>query len=144
MKIIQPSTPQEWQQYYDLRWRILRAPWNQPRGSEQDPTDQDAFHVFILSDDDQPLGAGRMHFVDDKTVQIRYMAVDNSAQRQGIGNILMNTLESEARINGAERVILNARDTALQFYLKNGYLILEKGEILFDNLPHTKMEKIFI
>ena len=142
MKIIQPTTPEEWQQYYDLRWRILRAPWNQPRGSEQDPTDDDAFHVFILSDEDQPLGAGRMHFVDDKTIQIRYMAVDESVQGRGIGNLLIKTLETEALKKGAERVILNARDSALPFYLKNGYKIVEKGETLYGLIPHTKMDKM--
>ncbi|MEJ2362384.1 MAG: thioesterase, partial [Gammaproteobacteria bacterium] len=31
-----PQTKQEWQAYFDLRWRILRAPWQQARGSERD------------------------------------------------------------------------------------------------------------
>jgi GNAT superfamily N-acetyltransferase len=142
MKIIQPNTPEEWEKYYDLRWRILRAPWKQPRGSEKDPTDEIAFHVFVLSDEDMPLGAGRFHFLDDKTVQIRYMAVDESAQRRGIGKILIHTLEAEAIKKGANRVVLNARDTALPFYLKTGYIIIGKGETLYGQIPHTKMEKV--
>lgn len=141
MKIIQPTTAEEWQSYYDLRWRILRAPWGQPLGSEQDPTDHDAFHVFILSDDNKPLGAGRLHFVDEKTIQIRYMAVDEAAQGQGIGNLLLKTIESEAINRGANQSILNARDTALPFYLKNGYQIMGIGENLYGQIPHTKMMK---
>ena len=30
-----PQTPEEFERYRDFRWRILRAPWNQPRRTEQ-------------------------------------------------------------------------------------------------------------
>lgn len=26
-----PASPSDWDIYFDLRWRILRAPWGQPR-----------------------------------------------------------------------------------------------------------------
>jgi len=26
-----PTSPDEWDAYFDLRWRILRQPWRQPR-----------------------------------------------------------------------------------------------------------------
>lgn len=36
MIIKSPQTRDEFFAYYDLRWQILLAPWNQPKGSEQD------------------------------------------------------------------------------------------------------------
>ena len=38
-----PRTGQEWQHYYELRWRILRAPW-QAHGPERDETDETSTH----------------------------------------------------------------------------------------------------
>ena len=142
MKIIQPSKPNEWEMYYDLRWRILRAPWNQPKGSEQDPTDKDAYHLLILSENGKALGVGRMHFKDKETIQIRYMAVDDTVQGKGIGRILMLNLEAEGIRHGAKIAVLEARDTALNFYLKLGYFAIGKGETKFGLIPHTHMRKI--
>ena len=36
MKVLEPKTKEDFKKYYDLRWRILRKPWNQPRGSEKE------------------------------------------------------------------------------------------------------------
>ncbi len=35
IEIRSPKTELEWVNYYDLRYRILRQPWNQPIGSEK-------------------------------------------------------------------------------------------------------------
>ena len=43
--VASPRTPKEFEEYYDLRWRILRAPWQQPRGSEKDDWEHLADHV---------------------------------------------------------------------------------------------------
>ena len=34
--LAEPRTTQEWESYFDLRWRVLREPWGQARGSERD------------------------------------------------------------------------------------------------------------
>jgi hypothetical protein len=36
-----PNTTEEFQKYRDLRWKILRAPHNQPRITEQDDAGTD-------------------------------------------------------------------------------------------------------
>ena len=40
VEIRSPKTTDEWQEYYDLRYRVLRQPWNQPRGSERNEGDK--------------------------------------------------------------------------------------------------------
>ena len=45
-----PSIDAEWQAYFDLRWQVLRAPWNQPRGSEQDGLEDTSEHALIRDD----------------------------------------------------------------------------------------------
>src|SRR5437660_4239167 len=79
-----PASPAEWEAYFDLRWRILRRPWDQPRGSERDPLDDSAFHLLITGDDNaRALACGRLHLNSPSEAQIRYMAVDENVQGRG-------------------------------------------------------------
>ena len=141
MQIIQPATPEEYRQYYDLRWRILCAPWNQPRGIERDQSDATSIHLMAINDDGSLLGAGRLHFNSATEAQIRYMAIDAAHQRQGVGSHLLQALEQRAGQSGATAVILNSRDTALAFYSKHGYRSEGPGHLLFDSIAHVKMRK---
>ena len=54
MKITEPASAEEFEQYYELRWKILRAPWNQVRCSERDDDDKSSTHLMVL--DKTPIG----------------------------------------------------------------------------------------
>jgi len=71
------------------------------------------------------------------------MAVHPDYQRQGFGNMLMRHLEEESRQNGAKKIILHARESALNFYKKNGYKQIEQSYLLFGSIQHYLMEKCF-
>lgn len=141
MQIVQPATAEEYREYYDLRWRILCAPWNQPRGIERDPSDATSIHLMVIDDSGTVAGAGRLHFNSATEAQIRYMAIDTGHQRQGVGSHLLLALEQQASESGAHEVVLNARDTALAFYRKHGYRSEGPGHLLFDSIAHVKMRK---
>ena len=68
-----PRTPAEWENYFDLRWRVLRAPWNQPRGSEKDDRETDSEHLMIVGPDSSALAVGRLHFNTPTEAQVRFM-----------------------------------------------------------------------
>jgi hypothetical protein len=123
MKVGKPRTKKEYQKYYDLRWRILRKRWNQPRGSEKDELEGQSIHLMAY-EKGKPLGVGRVHFNSSKEAQIRYMAVEEGLQGKG-----------------ANHIILNARESAVGFYKKQGYRIVRKASTLFGVIPHYKMRK---
>ena len=75
-----PASPAELDAYFDLRWRILRQPWNQPRGSERDSRDQSAFHLLVIDDNSKVLACGRLHLNSPSEAQVRYMAVNEDVQ----------------------------------------------------------------
>ena len=141
MEIIEPSTPDEHRRYYELRWKILRAPWNQPRGSEQDELEQSSNHLMVIDDRQAVIGVGRLHFNTISEAQIRYMAITTEQQRKGIGTLLLRALEDRARQLGAARIVLDAREQALGFYRKHGYELEGPGHMLFNTIPHIKMIK---
>jgi predicted GNAT family N-acyltransferase len=135
-----PGTGQEWQQYYELRWRILRAPW-QSGGPERDDTDDSSTHRMVCQPDGKVVAVGRLHQVDDATAQIRYMAVESSEQRRGYGSLLLDSLEQAAADMQLNSVILQAREGAVPFYEHHGYSVVEKTFLLFDEIQHYLMRK---
>lgn len=139
--VIEPSSPGELGEYYRLRWKILRAPWGQPPGSERDPLDECSTHVMAVNSAHEPLGVGRLHFNSISEGQIRYMAVATNHQRSGIGTLILETLETRARLLGATSIVLDARETAIGFYRKRGYVPTGPGHMLFRQIAHVQMCK---
>jgi N-acetylglutamate synthase-like GNAT family acetyltransferase len=135
-----PLTDEEFDKYYDLRWRILRAPWNQPKGSEKDELEGKSIHIIAINEG-EIVGCGRIHFNSIDEAQIRYMAVENELQGRGIGKLILNELEQKALEKGAKKIILNARENAVKFYDKNGYKIVKESHTLFGEIKHFLMRK---
>ena len=142
MIVTEPTSEKDFELYYDLRWRILRKPWNQPNGSEKDELEDKSIHAMVCEVDRVPIGVGRAHFNSDEEAQIRYMAVEEEWQGKGIGKMILSYLEGKIKEKGAKVIILNARDIAIKFYEKNGYEIVKEAHTLFDAIPHYRMRKI--
>lgn len=140
MIIKSPETPEEFEKYYYLRWKILRAPWNQPKGSEKDDLEKQSIHIIAV-ENDEVIGVGRAHFNSSSEAQFRYMAVDDQWQGKGIGKRILDELERPVIENGAMKIILHARDNAVKFYERNGYKIVKPSHTLFGVIPHYLMEK---
>ena len=142
MKIIQPATEQELKMYYDLRYEILRKPWNQTYASTKDEFENISLHVMMMNDNGKAVAAGRLQFNSSEEGQIRSMAVSGPEQGKGLGTKILLHLEDAARKKNFKRIILDARDGAVKFYLKNGYSIEGDSYILFDTIPHFRMKKV--
>ncbi|WP_300660599.1 GNAT family N-acetyltransferase [Fluviicola sp.] len=136
-----PKTQQEWDSYYDLRYRILREPLGKERGSERNEGDETATH-FALFENKELIAVARLDRVDETTCQARFVAVEAHLQGQGYGKKIMITLENEAVALGYRKLVLHARDYALPFYEKLGYTLVGPSYKLFDVLQHFEMFKI--
>lgn len=139
-RIVSPQSDEEFEKYYDLRWRILRQPWGQPKGSEKDELENKSFHIMVL-EGDRLIGVGRGHFNTGSQYQIRYMAVDENWRRKGVGTMILSRLQEQAARGGAGRIVLNAREGAVEFYEKRGFKIIEQAHTLFGCIRHFKMVK---
>jgi GNAT superfamily N-acetyltransferase len=144
MQLTAPRTPAEFAAYYDLRYRVLRAPWNQPPGSERADDDESpsTIHAMLTAPDGAVVGVARLHPSGPTQAQVRYMAVEPSFQGRGIGRQLINHLEAEARRQGLTECILHAREIAVPFYKSLGYEIVAPSHTLFGSIPHFLMHKL--
>jgi len=141
-----PQTPAEWDSYFDLRFDVLRAAWGQVKGSETDSDDDSSTHAAIFVPNTGCVAAGRLHHLLDRpgVGQVRYMAVHPEWQGKGLGSLILQYLESKAKFQGLNLVTLNARETAVPFYLKNGYSIISEGPLVWGLIPHKICTKSFI
>lgn len=149
IKITQPKTADEFKRYYHLRWRLLRAPWGQPEGSEIDTIEDQCFHVMAITgnvaasiaDNNVIIGVGRLQYNSADEAQIRYMAVAPGFERHGIGRQLVEAMEMQAKAMGHKTIVLDAREPAVDFYRKLGFTVTEKSYLLFDAIQHYRMTK---
>jgi len=135
-----PKTQEEWDSYYDLRYRILREPLGKERGSERNDGDENGIH-FALYDNNKLVAVARLDQVDQSICQARFVAVEANLQGKGYGREIMNALEDKAERLGYIKLILHARDYALPFYEKLGYNLVGPSYKLFDVLQHFEMYK---
>jgi len=142
----EPVEDDDWSQYFDLRWRILRAPWQQARGSERDENDFASStvlvkHVMAKDARGNIIGVGRIHQLNSGLAQIRYMAVEKEYRRQGIAATILQYLESAAVEWHCNRIFLNARLDIQSFYTHYDFKVAGEGELLFNNVQHVHLFK---
>lgn len=144
LAIRSPITKEEWDGYYDLRYRLLLKPLNQERGSEQHSGDGDEKNVHLAIFHPNIKAVARVDRLANGVTQARFVAVDEDVQRAGYGSILMEKAEEVAIARGEKttRMILHARDSCVDFYKrKHGYEVVEKSYLLFDTVQHYLMKK---
>ena len=141
-----PRTPAEWAAYYKLRYAVLRQPWQQPPGSERVPADDEpgTIHALLLAetaDAPEALAVGMLQPAGPAQGQIRFMAVAPAAAGTGLGQRVVAYLEAQARAGGLREIVLHSRETAVGFYEKLGYAVVEPSHLLFGEIQHFLMRK---
>lgn len=122
----------------ELRYTMLRAPWNQPLEPDAVPPLDD----LLAEHDGIAVGTGRLFpGRTPKEALLRGMSVRAEYRRLGIGQSLLTALEDRARGRGCDRLVANARTVYLRFYLDHGFRDIGDGPKLFDAIPHRRIEK---
>ena len=77
---------------------------------------------------------------DEPAVQLRGMAVSAAHRGRGLGAAMIAAGLEDARRRGAVLVWANARDSALDFYVANGFAVVGDGFRTTDtDLPHHRI-----
>ncbi|MFN8361268.1 MAG: GNAT family N-acetyltransferase [Candidatus Kapaibacterium sp.] len=122
-----------------LRYAVLRKPLGLVFTSEQLSEEHNEIHLRGLLDSTL-VCCLQLRPIDNHTVQMRQVAVDESYQSKGIGRALVEYCEQVARDEQFTEIILHARETAVAFYLKLGYEVY--GEPFIEvGIPHRNMRK---
>jgi predicted GNAT family N-acyltransferase len=123
---------------FEIRTRVFVDGQGVSLDEEIDGLDGACVH-FLARAGDEPVGTARLRTVEGAAKAER-VAVLDTHQGRGIGRVLMDALESEARRRGLRRVVLHAQVRVIPFYERLGYEafgpVFEEADI-----AHRKMEK---
>ena len=124
----------------DLRYEVLRKPWDKPKDTATDNLEADSVNAYI-EENDKIIACGRLQDNGGGLGQIRFMAVHPDYQGKGLGKLIVARLEEEAKAIGLKQLELQARENAVEFYKSCGYLVKEKTFKLWDLIQHYLMTK---
>lgn len=109
-----------YKQTVDLRYEILRKPLGL-RFSDEDLKNDKNDILFAYDEDGIIAGTCILTPIDQDTVRLRQMAVDYPFQGSGIGRKLIKFAEEKASELGYRYVLIHARKSVADFYLKSNY-----------------------
>ena len=130
---------QEYQQAVELRRQVLRLPLGLDFTAEQLDSEIDSFH-FVGDVEGIVLATAMATPLDTEVIKVRQVAVSQSQQGKGYGRDIMLFTEEWATQMEYKTVVLHARATVVDFYLKLGYELFDEP---FEEvgIPHRKMRK---
>lgn len=136
-------TPDELVQAFDLRYRVLRQPHGEMKGSEQDEYDlvvePEVLQVGVFAED-QLVGIARANTIRPQVARVRYMAVEPDWRGRGVGRQALELVEEELANSGFAIIELQARQNAAGFYRTMGYSDIGEAPELF-GVQHRHMRK---
>ncbi|MBI4945693.1 MAG: GNAT family N-acetyltransferase [Bacteroidetes bacterium] len=108
-----------------LRNRVLLRPIGLPDHAWE-MHDEKSWH-FIAVEEGNVIGCVALFPLDSEghKAQLMQMAVESKQQGKGIGKLLVNELLSFCKTKGIKEVTCHSRETAVKFYLQQGFEIYD-------------------
>jgi ribosomal protein S18 acetylase RimI-like enzyme len=129
----------EYKQTVALRDEILRKPLNLEFCPQELAKEKDSFHL-ICRIDNILAACVVLKPLPDQRIRMHQLSVRKTLQGKGIGRSLVSYSETFAENHGNKEIILHARESAVGFYEKMGYI--KEGSHFFEvTLPHYAMRK---
>ncbi|MDD2701767.1 MAG: GNAT family N-acetyltransferase [Sideroxydans sp.] len=123
-----------------LRNEVLRKPLGLDLFSEDLSQEKDQLHFGMFDREAKLIACVIAVPQAADAAKIRQMAVRAGFTGQGVGRMLMRSLEETLATRGVVKLSLHARVTAAGFYEKLGYV--RTGEPFVEvGIPHIRMEK---
>jgi len=129
----------EYKQMVALRLEILRKPLGLSFTEDELANEKNDILIGAF-DEDEILACCLLTKIDNATIKLRQMAVQNNLQGKGIGASIMSFAEIVARDKGYKKLMMHARNTAIGFYEKFDFKV-KGNEFIEVNVPHHVMEK---
>jgi GNAT superfamily N-acetyltransferase len=130
----------EYRQTVALRDEVLRKPLGLRFAPKGLAAEEDSFHLACW-DGDALAGCLVLKPLSRRRIRMRQLAVAPPRQGRGLGKALVNFAESFARRRGYQEMVVHARETAVGFYEKLGYM--KEGRRFTEvTLPHFGMRKV--
>ncbi len=118
-----PKTHDDFKAYYALRYKVLQEPWGHPKGTEKDDYEPISDHFMAIDDKDEVVGVAKLYEKAEGVGYISHLAVAPEHQHQGVGHLLLETVEQRAREHGFKIIGTMARVTATAYFERAGFRV---------------------
>ncbi|QYG91247.1 GNAT family N-acetyltransferase [Iamia sp. SCSIO 61187] len=129
-----------------LRNAVLRPGMDVDAVHWPDIESPDAVTYAVVGDDGAPLTTVTVIPApcpwrpDDRPAwQLRGMATADEARGRGVGRLALDAAVDHVRATGAALLWCNARDVALSFYARAGFVVEGEGFVNATGIPHHPM-----
>ena len=127
-----------WETAVKLREEILRKPLGSYFTPEE--LEEEQHHVQVVGLMNDEIIATAVLVPEGEKIKMQRVVVSEAIRNLSIGSKMMLYCEAFARDEGYQVVYCHARDSAVNFYLNNGYA--PDGDYFDeDGIPHLKMGK---
>jgi len=129
----------DYQQVLELRNEVLRKPLGRNL-SVQDIANDPNELIVVAVENGQVIASVQLRPLSAKTIKLRQMAVSPTRRLKAWGRKLLKFAEQTAQERGYAKIVLHARETAVDFYKKSGYRIVS-DRFMEVGISHYKLEK---
>lgn len=137
-----PISREDFKAYYALRYRVLREPWGQAKGTEKDDFEPISQHFMAVDEQTgEVLGVVKLFEKEPGVGWFSHMAVATNHQRQGIGKQLMKAVEEKARQMGFTVLGCMSRLNTTGYFERMGYRVAGMPTVYFGTTQVVWMEK---
>lgn len=120
--IKEPKTRDDFKAYYELRYKVLRAPWGQPKDTEKDDYEPISQHFMAVDEDKgKVVGVVKLFEKEQGVGWVSHLAIDPAYQNKGIGHLLIETVEKAAKEKGYRVIGCMSRLNTTSYFEKMGF-----------------------
>lgn len=139
MEIKKVTTDKEREDAFSVRTTVFIEEQNVPVEEEMDEHDETAIH-FVGYEDDLPVAASRVRFVEDYG-KLERICVLKEHRGKHFGKQLMKEMEQLIQDHGYRKAKLHAQTHAQSFYAEEGYETISDDVFMDAGIPHVAMLK---
>jgi N-acetylglutamate synthase-like GNAT family acetyltransferase len=137
-----PKTREDFKAYYELRYKVLRAPWGQPKDTEKDDYEPISQHFMAIDDTNgKVVGVIKMFEKSEGVGWVSHLAIDPGYQKKGVGKLLMDTVEHAAREKGYHVIGCMSRLNTTAYFERMGFVTAGLPTQYFGTTQVLWMEK---
>jgi predicted GNAT family N-acyltransferase len=122
------------------RNKVLREPMGRTLSEQELARDASLRHFAAFDAQGSVVGTVLLESQTDTRLRARQVSVHPTVQGKGVGALLMRFVEETGRKEGFTEMVLHARETAVPFYMRLGYIA--EGDFFEEStLPHIFMRR---
>ncbi|MFC4306504.1 GNAT family N-acetyltransferase [Cohnella boryungensis] len=143
MEFIRVENDEQLKQAFEIRFEVFVKEQGVPEHIEIDEYDASptSCRHFLIRSEGLPIATGRITDYGEGVAKMQRIAVLKPYRGTGIGQLLMERMEEDARKAGYRYALLDAQCAAETFYQKQGYMTESKEPFLDAGILHVRMRK---